>query len=102
MTNYIKTVDNMTIVMIRLSHHKGGAVVKAETIIAKLRGLRAEKNVDLGTVGEAIKVHRTTLSVYESGTRKMPLPVLLDLLDYYQVPAHIFFKNIYDNSLEKR
>ena len=67
-------------------------------IISKLRGLRAERDLNLDEVSEAIGVHRSTISLYEKGKRKLPLNTFLDLLELYNTNIIIFFQNIYDNS----
>lgn len=72
--------------------------MKSSVVISKLRGLRAERNLTLDEVSKGIGIGRCTLSVYENGQSKMPLNVLLDLLEYYDVPVNIFFNNICDNS----
>lgn len=66
-------------------------------ILAKLRGLRAEERYTLVTVGKAIGVSHNTLSDYENGKYKLPVPVLLNLLEFYKVDVDIFFTNLCDN-----
>ena len=61
-------------------------------IMAKLRGIRAERNLDLKTLGNAIGVHRSTLSIYELNKRKMPLIVFLDILKFYEIKPEVFFE----------
>ncbi len=69
-----------------------------DVIISKLRGLRAERDLNLDEVSKGIGVHRSTISLYEKGKRKMPLNVFLDLLELYNADIIIFFQNIYDNN----
>ena len=70
-------------------------------IINKLRGLRAERRLSLDKVSKNTSVGKDTLSLYELEKRKIPLKVLLELLELYEVEPDIFFKNIYDNSRER-
>lgn len=69
-----------------------------DVIISKLRGLRAERDLNLDEVSKGIGVHRNTISLYEKGKRKLPLNTFLDLLELYNTNIIIFFQNIYDNS----
>jgi transcriptional regulator with XRE-family HTH domain len=69
-----------------------------DVIVSKLRGLRAECDLSLDEVSEEIGVHRSTISLYEKGKRKLPLKTFLDLLELYNADIIVFFKNIYDNN----
>lgn len=69
-----------------------------DVILGKLRGLRAERNLNLNEVSKEIGVNGATISLYEKGKRKLPLKTFLDLLELYNADIIIFFQNIYDNN----
>lgn len=71
---------------------------KYDVILGKLRGLRAERDLNLDEVSKEIGVNRSTISLYEKGKRKLPLKIFLDLLELYNTNIVIFFQNIYDNN----
>ena len=68
-----------------------------DVIIRKLRGLRAENDLSLDEVSKKLGVHKSTISLYEKGKRKLPLNTFLDLLNLYNTNIITFFQNI-DNS----
>ena len=63
-------------------------------IIRKLRGLRAENDISLDEVSKKLGVHKSTISLYERGKRKLPLNTFLDLLELYNTNIIAFFQNI--------
>ena len=67
-----------------------------DVILGKLRGLRAERDLNLDEVSKEIGVSGATISLYEKGKRKLPLKTFLDLLELYNTDIIIFFQNIYD------
>ena len=68
---------------------------KYDIIINRLRGLRAERGLNLDEVSKEIGVNRSTISLYEKGKRKLPLKTFLDLLELYNTDIITFFQNIY-------
>ena len=67
-----------------------------DVILGKLRGLRAERNLNLDEVSKEIGVSGATISLYEKGKRKLPLKTFLDLLELYNADIIIFFQSIYN------
>ncbi len=67
-----------------------------DVILGKLRGLRAERNLNLDEVGKEIGVSGPTISLYEKGKRKLPFKTFLNLLELYNADIIVFFQNIYD------
>lgn len=69
-----------------------------DVIIRKLRGLRAERGLNLDEVSKKLGVNRSTISFYEKGKRKLPLKTFINLLELYDTDIIAFFQNIYDNN----
>ena len=49
----------------------------------RIRDLREDRDLSQKQLAEYLKVHQTTYSDYELGKLNIPIPVLLELADYY-------------------
>jgi transcriptional regulator with XRE-family HTH domain len=49
----------------------------------RIRDLREDRDLSQKQLAEYLKVHQTTYSDYELGKLNVPIPVLLELADYY-------------------
>lgn len=54
-------------------------------IIKRIRTLRLDHNLSQTKVAQAIHVSQRAYSHYETGTRSIPVEILIALCDYYQV-----------------
>ena len=63
-------------------------------IAEELKSLRIKKNKTIAEVSNDLGIHYNTLSKYEKDSTDMKLGLLINLLDYYNVDAILFFKII--------
>ena len=72
-------------------------------IAEELKSLRIKKNKTIAEVSNDLGIHYNTLSKYEKDSTDMKLGLLINLLDYYNVDAILFFKIIreYNHNTEK-
>lgn len=65
-----------------LSHNKTRVIIMYTN---RLRDLREDKDLKQKDLAEVLQVHQTTYSDYELGRLNIPVGVLHNLADYYQV-----------------
>lgn len=53
--------------------------------VERIRTLRLEHDLSQAQVAQAIHVSQRAYSHYETGTRSIPVEILIALCDYYQV-----------------
>lgn len=56
-----------------------------ESLGDKLRNLRENKGLTLIKLSNELNISKTSLANYESGTRRVPLDILIKFSDYYSV-----------------
>ena len=49
-----------------------------------LRGLREDRDISQQAMAQMLNVHQTTYSGYELGNLNIPVPVLIQLAEYFQ------------------
>ena len=54
-------------------------------IIQNLRNLREDSDLTQSQIGEYLNISQRAYSHYESGTREIPLDLLIKLADFYDV-----------------
>ncbi len=54
-------------------------------IIPKIRDLREDADLTQAQIGKMLSISHRTYSHYESGSREIPLELLIKLADYYNV-----------------
>lgn len=52
-------------------------------IIEKIRNLREDNDLTQQELADALHISQRSYSHYESGSRKLPLDILISLADYY-------------------
>lgn len=52
---------------------------------SRIKGLRAELNMNQEEFAKQIQVSRAAYSLYETGKREMPVDVLLKIAEYFKV-----------------
>ena len=67
----------------------------ARAVGLELADIRNTKNYSIIDVATKIDINRDTISRYENGTTSVKLYILDLLLELYEVPLDIFFKNVY-------
>lgn len=70
-------------------------------IARKLRGLRAENALSQQELADKMGVHRATIIKYETDASGMKLETLKEILNLCNEDLYLFFKKLYDNSLER-
>lgn len=54
-------------------------------IIPKLQDLREDADLTQAQIGKMLSISQRTYSHYESGSREIPLELLIKLADYYNI-----------------
>jgi transcriptional regulator with XRE-family HTH domain len=67
-----------------------------KAVLVKLKEKRKEQRMSMTYVSKHSSVRNDTLSLYESGKRKIPLLKMIELLELYGVRIDIFFKEVLD------
>lgn len=65
----------------------------------RLEDLRVDHDYTIKHIAQYLGIHRDVYSRYESGTRSVPIDVLIKLADYYETSVDYLTGRSDDNSL---